>query len=76
MKQTFKEGEIYRMQYNKPIPTRVWRGTNNVAESELRTISGNYEYIGRKGNRMHFFDNEAGVDLLCSKVQAFSYLLD
>lgn len=52
----FVKGQKYKLRY----------GTT------YQEYCGMYEYIGNRGSKLHFYDNNAGVDVLLSKSDALS----
>lgn len=72
----FEKGKIYRLKYDEVIPTHRWRGTNRVSQSRKDTIEGNYEFIGTRGNKLHFYDSERGIDKMFSKKEAKEALVE
>lgn len=70
----FVKGQEYKLRYSKTYPSRRWRGTNIPSEYTKRVYCGMYEYLGNRGSKLHFYDNNAGVDVLLSKSDALSAL--
>ena len=70
----FIKGVHYRLKYSKTHPLRRWKGTNIPSEYTKVDYVGMYEYIGNRGCKFHFYDNNAGVDVLLSKPDALAAL--
>jgi len=70
----FIKGQEYKLRYSKTHPSRRWRGTNIPSEYTKVEYVGMYEYLGNRGSKLHFYDNNAGVDVLLSKSEALSAL--
>ena len=70
----FIKGQEYRLKYSKTHPSRRWRGTNIPSEYTKVDYVGLYEYLGNRGSKLHFYDNNAGLDVLLSKSEALSAL--
>lgn len=69
----FIQGQIYKFQYTESNVVRQGVIYSQIKDTE---INGDYEYIGRKGSRFYFFDNDSGKDLLLSKGEAIKYLVN
>ena len=70
----FVKGQEYKLRYSKTHPSRRWRGTNTPSEYTKVDYAGMYEYVGNRGSKLHFYDNNAGIDVLLSKSDALSAL--
>lgn len=66
----FIKGQLYTLNYHKMVVNRYWRGTSQPSEVENKFYSGSYEYMGNKGSKLHFFDNNTGTDVYFSKQEA------
>lgn len=71
----FIKGISYHLKYTRTLPSRRWKGSNRVSEYQQTEYNGFYEYIGSRGGKLHFYNNQAGVDLLATKAEALSYLV-
>ena len=60
------KGEKYYLKHNETVVTRR-NQSNMVVETMERTRDAYYDYIGSKGNKLHFYDWTAGFDLFISK---------
>ncbi len=72
----FIKGQEYKLKYSKTHPSRRWRGTNIPSEYTKVDYFGIYEYIGNRGNKLHFYDNNSGADVLLTKSEAYKALLN
>lgn len=68
----FLKGVIYKLKYSRTYPSRRWRGTNIPTEFQKEVYSGMYEYRGNRGSKLHFYDNDRGIDVLFYKSEAIS----
>ncbi len=50
------------------VPTRM-NQANYIVETAQRNRDGDYEYIGRHGNKLHFYDWKQGFDLFITKAE-------
>ncbi len=66
----FAKGNTYKLSYSENFVSRVWKGTNEAAEYDTREFNGTYEYIGSRGGKLHFYDQQAGRDVLLTKKEA------
>jgi len=53
----FIKGSEYFLQYRRTYPSRRWRGTNIASDYAEKKYAGMYEYIGNRGAKLHFYDN-------------------
>ena len=60
------QGENYRVDYEKWIPTRTHQ-SGFVVERELRKFHNTYEYIGWHFNKYHFYNSNEGLDIYLDK---------
>lgn len=70
----FEKGKEYTLRYSMIEPSRRWRGTNIPTEYNETKYFGSYEYIGNMGSKLHFYDNNSGIDVFLSKKQAIESL--
>lgn len=66
----FIKGNLYGLKYKKSLPSRKWKGTNITSDYKEIYFRGKYEYIGVRGGKYHFYNNQAGIDILLSKSEA------
>jgi hypothetical protein len=66
-------GKSYYLEYSKRIPTRIHQ-SGFVVESEERDFYGNYEYIGKRKRKFHFYNGETGLDIYLSQADLEKYL--
>lgn len=71
---SFEKGKTYKLKYKKTVPYKRWRGSLTISQWEVVEYSGEYEYIGSKGGKLHFYNNWAGVDILFTKKEALEAL--
>lgn len=69
----FVVGQEYDMLYYKSIPTKRFRGSSTPSQWVTERVMGTYEYISQRGSKMHFYDNERGIDILITKTEARKY---
>lgn len=70
----FEKKKKYWLSYTKTVPSRRYRGTNSISDYHTIKYSGEYEYIGSRGGKLHFYDNNAGIDILFTKKEALEAL--
>lgn len=63
-----QKGKIYNIKHKEQQVTRRHQSGFVVASREIDR-SGEYEYIGKRGNNFHFYDNDAGHDIYLSKAE-------
>jgi hypothetical protein len=56
------ENSQYQITHQQKKPYMIHE-SGVVSAYEQVDLSGCYEYMGRKGHKHHFFNNETGVDL-------------
>lgn len=61
-----KQGDVVHINHMETVVTRR-NQANMIVETMERNRSGEYEYIGRFGNKMHFYDWRAGFDLFLTR---------
>lgn len=61
-----QEGKIYRIKHEEKQITRQHQSGFIVA-SRMIDRSGEYEYIGKMGNKFHFYNQNSGHDIYLSK---------
>lgn len=71
----FIKGQIYKIEYIKDVPFRC-DNRGRVIESEKRLVKGEYEFIGNRGSKFHFYDNFSGIDVLFSKADAYKNVIE
>ena len=71
----FIKGNEYKMCRKVRVPYRAYRGTNIPSEWSIEEIKGNFEYIGNHGCKLHFFEQQRGLDLFLSKSEAIECLI-
>lgn len=70
-KPLFEKGKIYRLKHGISVVVRRFRN-GNPSQSEQKDLSGNYEFMGCRGPRYHFFSNDLGKDLFLNKREAIA----
>lgn len=68
----FLKGVNYKLKYSRTYPSRRWRGNNTPSEYQKEDYCGIHEYRGNRGSKLHFYDNDRGVDVLLSKSDAIT----
>jgi hypothetical protein len=67
----FEKGKTYKLKYTKSVAIRRNRN-GHVSETQNKTINSEYEFIGNRGSKFHFYDPWSGIDVLFSKAEAIA----
>jgi hypothetical protein len=72
-KTVFIKGQEYKLKYTKSRVSRRFRN-GEASEFSVDVITGNFEYIGNRGSKYHFFENNQGIDLFLNRSEVEEFI--